>query len=210
MVKPNMYSEFVTYCKQKGYMCLSTEKEYLKTTQPEVICPNLHIYSVRPYDFKKRGYRCVLCRLDDRHQKFEEICEKFQYTCLSPPLSFKDLKSDIFVFCKHQHLQTAKYKNVIQNGFNCEDCELQDITLDSMKKMLETLDFSLVDVTKDGSRYIIQFKCLTHDQDLHISYLALQATSDLKVFCDHCIGKKKRRVDVNSVHPTQVKYEYIG
>ena len=112
-----MYSEFVTYCKQKGYTCLSTENEYLKTTQPEVICPNFHIYSVRPYDFKKRGYRCVLCRFEDRYQKFEEICEKSQYTCLSPPLSFKDLKSDIFVFCGRQHLQTAKYKNVIQNGF---------------------------------------------------------------------------------------------
>ena len=36
----------------------------------------------------------------------------------------------------------------MENGFHCEDCELQDITLDSMKKMLETLDFSLVDVTK--------------------------------------------------------------
>ena len=72
MVNPNMYSEFVTYCKQKkGYTCLSTHKEYLDALHAEVVCPNFHIYSVRPYDFKKEAIAvyCVDLRIVIRNLK---------------------------------------------------------------------------------------------------------------------------------------------
>ncbi len=56
------YTEVKQKIESKGYTILTQEQEYInQSIKIKILCPNNHIYEVRPYAFLSTGHRCIQC-----------------------------------------------------------------------------------------------------------------------------------------------------
>jgi hypothetical protein len=123
--KRKPFKEIQQTMQEQGYILISTEEEYMKsTTKLQIQCSKGHIY-ISSWDQFQQGRRCRYCQYDNKRKSFTEIKRVMKqegYEVLSS--KYQNSCSKIEVKCPQGHYTCIRWDD-FRNGHRCAECAKQ-------------------------------------------------------------------------------------
>lgn len=156
------YDEIKLIFENEQYKLITIENHYSNSKEcVEVICPNGHNWSIRPYAFK-RGNRCPICQKIKSRVQYEDILEefnKYNYNIKTTKQEYENCKNSgkfkFNIICDKGHESEMLFHNFKQ-GHRCKFCEIENRNVKGKnspiyKNINEEMKQEIIKLYKDGN-----------------------------------------------------------